>query len=148
MTDYSYDPNEINNLINSTNLNTTQIQNVYNEANNGDMTAPPQQLAEMQQQQRQQQQQAQINNDMKEMEDVYNKKDMKEEIVKVIKEMSIILIVYIILSQEQVKNFIGKYIKYINPNNEGKVEMSGIIIYGVLLSGIVVGINRYLLKNK
>lgn len=51
-----------------------------------------------------------------------------------LKEPLLILIIYIILSQNFVKIFVGKYVKYINPDSDGNVSFLGIIIYGTILA--------------
>lgn len=50
-----------------------------------------------------------------------------------LKESILILIIYIILSQGMVQSFFGKYIKYINPDENGSVPFIGIVIYGIIL---------------
>lgn len=58
------------------------------------------------------------------------------------KEMLLILIIYIILSQNLVKGFFGKYIKYINPANDGNVPFIGIVIYGIILAVIYIVLKK------
>lgn len=50
-----------------------------------------------------------------------------------LKEILLFTIIYFIFSMGSVKNTIGTYIKYINPDSDGNVSFIGIIIYGVLL---------------
>lgn len=63
----------------------------------------------------------------------------------ILREGSLILILFIILSLPVVKDNIGHYIKQINPDTEGKVSMSGIVIYGIILAVLYMLINKYLL---
>ena len=50
-----------------------------------------------------------------------------------LKEIFIFIIIYFIFSMGTVKNTIGSYIKYINPDSNGNVSFVGVIIYGLLL---------------
>lgn len=51
-----------------------------------------------------------------------------------LREPLIILIIYIIMSQPTVREVAGKYIKYIRPDDEGKVSFAGVLIYGIILA--------------
>lgn len=44
----------------------------------------------------------------------------------------LLLIIFILMSQHFVKNFIGNYVKVINENDEGYVPITGIVSYGVI----------------
>ena len=57
---------------------------------------------------------------------------------KDIKEIILIVTIYFILSTEYIKSQIGKYVKYINPDNEGNVSFIGVLIYGLLLGVIFI----------
>ena len=46
---------------------------------------------------------------------------------------AILLLIYIILSQNGVRITIGKYISYINSNEKGIISTTGIIIYGIIM---------------
>jgi len=61
------------------------------------------------------------------------KQPYKSKVPKLLKEPLILLLIYIILSLHFVREFFGKYIKYINPNDEGNVSFLGIVIYGIIL---------------
>lgn len=68
-----------------------------------------------------------------------NKADDEEEgwfqtIPYWLKEILLFLVIYFIFSMGAVKNTIGTYIKYINPDSNGNVSFVGVIIYGVLLA--------------
>ena len=93
-------------------------------------------------------------NDNKKNEDNSNKKNKKKNkkndkedeylCFGRIRDSIIIFIIYIILSIPSIQTFIGKYIKQINPNPETcSVPMTGVIIYGIILSTIY-----YLIKYK
>jgi len=56
----------------------------------------------------------------------------------------IIVLLYIILSQNFIKIFIGKYIKEINPSNNNNVSLIGVIIYGSILALFFVIIKKYI----
>ena len=66
-------------------------------------------------------------------------------IPQILREPLIILILFIILSQPMVKDTIGKYIKQIVPDDEGKVSFAGIVIYGAILSSLFLLIKQYFL---
>ena len=59
-----------------------------------------------------------------------------------LKEFAIILIIYIVLSQKFIQDFIGKYIKYINPRDDGTVSFIGIVIYGIILAVLYILIKK------
>ncbi len=71
--------------------------------------------------------------------------NLMSEIPDVIKEALIILVLFIILSQPIIKINIGKVIKQIVPDEEGKVGMPGVIIYGMLLSLLYIFFKKYFL---
>lgn len=50
-----------------------------------------------------------------------------------LKEVALFVIIYFIYSMGSVKNTIGTYIKYINPDSNGNVSFIGVVIYGLLL---------------
>lgn len=63
-----------------------------------------------------------------------------------LKESLLILIIYLLLSQEIVKETIGKYIRQINPDIDGKVSFTGVLIYGIILVVLYILAKFYLLK--
>lgn len=78
---------------------------------------------------------------------VEKKKTKKKEIVEkessfnyidLLKDAGIIWVIYMILSINILKNFIAKYVKWINPNEEGVVPFSGIAVYGLILTLIFI----------
>ena len=50
------------------------------------------------------------------------------------KDFLILFILYFILSQEMIKDFFSKYFTSLNPDDEGKVNVQGVIIYGLVLT--------------
>lgn len=55
-----------------------------------------------------------------------------------------LLIIYFIMSQGSVRQLFGKYISYLNPDENGIVSQLGIIIYGIIMVGIYMVINKFL----
>lgn len=49
-------------------------------------------------------------------------------------ELLLIVIIYVILSQNFVRKIIGNYISYINPEKNGTVPLIGYIIYGTIIA--------------
>lgn len=50
------------------------------------------------------------------------------------KDPIIIIILYVLLSQNFIKKFVGKYINEINPSDNNNVSLFGVIIYGSILA--------------
>jgi len=50
------------------------------------------------------------------------------------KDFIVLFILYFVLSQEMIKDFFAKYFSSLNPDNEGKVGVQGVIIYGLILT--------------
>jgi hypothetical protein len=61
-----------------------------------------------------------------------------------LKDPLILLIIYFILSQSSVRQLFGKYISFINPNEEGIVSQLGVIIYGIIFIMIFMVIKKFL----
>ena len=66
-------------------------------------------------------------------------------IPEVAREPLILLAVYMILSHPQVRTTLGQYINQINPGPTGRVSMTGVVIYGVILATLFTIIKKYLL---
>ena len=75
-----------------------------------------------------------INDDQTSTEETIDIKPKKSKIPQFLKEPLLLLTLYVILSLSFVKNFFGKYIQFINPNENGDVSILGIIIYGTILT--------------
>lgn len=67
-------------------------------------------------------------------------------IPEILREPLILVILYVILSLPVVRENIGKHIKQINPDVEGKVSFTGILIYGIILATLFALVKRLLLK--
>lgn len=49
------------------------------------------------------------------------------------KDFLILFTLYFVLSQDMVKDFFSKYFKSLSPDDEGKVGIQGVLIYGLIL---------------
>jgi hypothetical protein len=74
-----------------------------------------------------------------------NKKCKKNFIKDSIYDGIILLVIFILMSQGFVKNFIGKHVKIINVNEEGYVPFKGVVAYGVIF--VLVFLSTRLLIN-
>lgn len=61
------------------------------------------------------------------------------------KEVLLLLFLYCILSLGFVKKTVGGYISYLNPNETGKYQYIGVIIYGFLLSILFISLKKVLI---
>jgi hypothetical protein len=61
------------------------------------------------------------------------------------KDPLLIWIIFILLSQNFIKQLIGKYVKQINPNEEGVVSFMGVVIYGLIFA-VLFGLIKFLLN--
>jgi hypothetical protein len=50
------------------------------------------------------------------------------------KDFLILFILYFLLSQEMIKDFFSRYFSSLNPDDEGKIGVQGVIIYGLILT--------------
>ena len=66
-------------------------------------------------------------------------------IPEVLREPILILVIYVLLSQPIVKDTLGQYIKQINPDMEGKVSFTGVVIYGIILASLYALAKRFIL---
>jgi hypothetical protein len=62
------------------------------------------------------------------------KKAKKSEIPNFLKDPILILIIYIVLSQDFSVDFFAKYIKFIKPNESGSIPFVGVTIYGIIFA--------------
>ena len=84
-----------------------------------------------------------------------NKKPVKVEkkfkfkipfkIPEFVRDPLLIWIIFILLSQNFIKQLIGKYVKQINPNEEGVVTFMGVVIYGLIFA-VLFGLIKFLLN--
>lgn len=68
------------------------------------------------------------------------------DMLNMAKEVVLLVLIYIILSQNFVRQTIGAYICYINPKEDGSVSIIGYLIYGLLLAVTFVFFKKNLLK--
>ncbi len=66
------------------------------------------------------------------------------KIPEFIRDPLLIWVIFILLSQNFIKQLIGKYVKQINPNEEGIVSFSGVVIYGLIFA-VLFGLIKFLL---
>lgn len=64
---------------------------------------------------------------------------------KEFREPLIVLVLYVLLSQQVIQETLGKYIEQINPDNDCVVPMVGRIIYGVILAVLYYAAKQFLL---
>ncbi len=62
-----------------------------------------------------------------------------------IKDFILLFSIYFILSQDMIKDLFGGYFTCINPDDEGKVGVKGVIVYGLILTIIFMLSKKYLL---
>ena len=59
-----------------------------------------------------------------------------------IKESIILFTIFFLLSQEMIKDFFGKYFSSINGDSEGKVNVQGVVVYGIILTVLFMIIKK------
>lgn len=74
------------------------------------------------------------------------RKSIRQYIPVFAKEMMLILVLYVLLSQGFVKKAITKHITYLQPNQDGGVSMFGIVIYGTILSILYIIFKKILIS--
>jgi hypothetical protein len=62
-----------------------------------------------------------------------------------IKDFILLFSIYFILSQDMIKDLFAGYFTCLNPDEEGKVGVKGIIVYGLILTTIFMLSKKYLL---
>lgn len=67
--------------------------------------------------------------------------------VNIFIEMLLLLTVYVVMSQPFVISNIAKYVHQLNPTEDGIIKLSGILIYGIILTCLFVVIRNSVLKN-
>lgn len=72
------------------------------------------------------------------------KENKLNDILNILYEPTLLVIIYVILSQSFARVFIGRFIKQINPNDEGVVGTIGLVIYGYILAIVFVLCKRYI----
>lgn len=89
------------------------------------------------------------NTEEEEVEEKKSRKRKRKDKVKLIdyaKEIGLLVAVYVLLSNSAVKSFFSAQIPQLNKNADGKIPLSGLIIYGIVLGTIFVVARRYFLK--
>lgn len=59
------------------------------------------------------------------------------------KDFIILFGIYFILSQEMIKDFIAKYFTCLNPDDEGKIGVQGVILYGLILTVLYMVVRKF-----
>ena len=63
-----------------------------------------------------------------------------------IKDFILLFSIYFILSQDMIKDLFSGYFTCLNPDEEGKVGVKGVIVYGLILTTIFMLSKKYLLQ--
>ena len=58
------------------------------------------------------------------------------------KDFLVLFVLYFVLSQEMIKDFFAKYFSCLNPDDEGKIGIQGVIIYGLILTVLFMVIKK------
>jgi hypothetical protein len=61
-----------------------------------------------------------------------------------VKDFILLFSIYFILSQDMIKDFFGKYFTSLNPNNDGTVDVKGVIIYGLILTVLFMVLKKFI----
>jgi hypothetical protein len=88
--------------------------------------------------------------DEKEYDTETEKEDKKinyNKIIEYLYEPVLLLVIYVILSQEKIRDTLMKYIPLLNPTDEGEIKPSGIILYGIILVGLFMLFKKILLNK-
>jgi len=75
-----------------------------------------------------------------------NKKTKSNIIEDSIYDGILLLIIYLLMSQGFVKNFLGRYIKIINVNSDGVVPFIGVFTYGLIFVLVFLSIRFFIHK--
>ncbi len=67
------------------------------------------------------------------------------KIPEFVRDPLLIWIIFILLSQNFIKQLIGKYVHQINPNEDGVVSFLGVVIYGLIFA-VLFGLVKFLLN--
>jgi len=81
----------------------------------------------------------------KEKSDKKSKFKLPFKIPEFIRDPLLIWIIFILLSQNFIKQLIGKYVKQINPNEDGVVSFLGVVVYGLIFA-VLFGLIKFLLN--
>jgi hypothetical protein len=86
-----------------------------------------------------------IVNDQNQHRNIPKKTGIVDKIPFLFREPLIIVVVYVILSLDIVKQTLGSYIPQIKPNAGGNVQFIGYIIYGMIMAIAIMTMKRLLL---
>lgn len=81
-----------------------------------------------------------------EKNDTNDKNNEDYSILSIGKEMILIIIIYVILSQGFVRRSIANYVPQLNPNTDGVIPFTGYVIYGSLLAILFVFFRYFVVK--
>ena len=73
--------------------------------------------------------------------------ELESNYLKLFTEFIILLSLYVILSQGFVVTFAAKYIHQLNPTEEGTINLSGIIIYGLIITILFLVIRKIIFSK-
>ncbi len=59
-----------------------------------------------------------------------------------IKDFFLLFGIYFLLSQNMIKDFFGKYFGCLNPDEDGKVHIQGVIVYGLILTTLYMLVKK------
>jgi len=62
-----------------------------------------------------------------------------------IKDFILLFSIYFILSQEMIKDLFSSYFTSLNPDDDGKVGVKGVILYGLILTILFMLLKKYLI---
>lgn len=74
------------------------------------------------------------------------KDDDNYSILQIGKEMILIVMIYVVLSQGFVRKSIASHITQLNPNSEGVISLTGYVIYGSILAVLFVFFRYFVIK--
>lgn len=72
--------------------------------------------------------------------------ELENDYVKLFIEILILLTLYVILSQPFVLRTASGYVRQLNPNEDGVISMTGIIIYGLILTILFIVVRKLVLN--
>lgn len=81
-----------------------------------------------------------------------NKRTITKKYYHLVIELLILLTIYVLMSQELFISQSSKYIKYLQPQQDGTTSFTGIIIYGIILCVLFIvvrgGVFEYITPQK
>lgn len=61
------------------------------------------------------------------------KQTLVNSVPEVVREPLLFLIIYMVMSQPVIRETLGQYIQQLNPDMDGKISFTGVLIYGIIL---------------